>query len=122
MLPHVVLRRRTPGLRAVGGRAAERPARRAPGSTIGILGGGQHGRMIAIAAARLGYRSHVFEPSPDSPAAQVCARSTVADYDDGAALDAFAAAVHVVTLELANVPEEPEVGRERSRERVWQSL
>src|SRR3546814_18592283 len=63
--------------------------------------------MIAIAAARLGYRCHVFEPSPDSPAAQVCARSTVADYDDGAALDAFAAAVDVVTLEFENVPEEP---------------
>ena len=92
---------------AAGGRAAERPSRLDPGSTIGILGGGQLGRMIAIAAARLGYRCHVFEPAPDSPAAQVCARSTVADYDDRAALDAFAAAVDVVTLEFENVPEEP---------------
>jgi 5-(carboxyamino)imidazole ribonucleotide synthase len=54
----------------------------APGATIGILGGGQLGRMTALAAARLGYRCHAFADEPDSPAAQVCARSTVASFDD----------------------------------------
>jgi 5-(carboxyamino)imidazole ribonucleotide synthase len=82
------------------------PARLDPGSTIGILGDGQLGRMIAIAAARLGYRCHTFADQPDSPAAQVCAASTLADYRDRKALDAFAAAVDVVTLEFENVPEE----------------
>jgi len=77
-----------------------------PGSTIGILGDGQLGRMIALAAARLGYRCHTFADTPDSPAAQVCAASTLADYLDTRALDAFAAAVDVVTLEFENVPEE----------------
>ncbi|MPY75390.1 MAG: 5-(carboxyamino)imidazole ribonucleotide synthase [Alphaproteobacteria bacterium] len=82
------------------------PKRLDPGSTIGILGDGQLGRMIAIAAARLGYRCHTFADQPDSPAAQVCAASTLADYRDTKALDAFAAAVDVVTLEFENVPEE----------------
>lgn len=82
------------------------PERLDPGSTIGILGDGQLGRMIAIAAARLGYRCHTFADQPDSPAAQVCAASTLADYRDRKALDAFAAAVDVVTLEFENVPEE----------------
>jgi 5-(carboxyamino)imidazole ribonucleotide synthase len=78
-----------------------------PGSVIGILGGGQLGRMIALAAARLGYRCHVFSDEPGSPAEQVCDTATVANYDDRAALDAFAAAVDVVTLEFENIPEEP---------------
>ncbi|MCG8546530.1 MAG: 5-(carboxyamino)imidazole ribonucleotide synthase [Alphaproteobacteria bacterium] len=78
-----------------------------PGSVIGILGDGQLGRMIALAAARLGYRCHTFADRPDSPAAQVCAASTVADYGDEAALDAFAEAVDVVTLEFENIPENP---------------
>lgn len=78
----------------------------APGSTIGILGGGQLGRMIALAAARLGYRCHIFTPETDSPAAQVSAACTVAAYDDRAALTAFAQAVDVVTLEFENVPVE----------------
>lgn len=82
------------------------PQRLDPGSTIGILGDGQLGRMIALAAARLGYRCHTFADKPDSPAAQVCAASTLADYRDTKALDAFAAAVDVVTLEFENVPEE----------------
>lgn len=82
------------------------PRRLDPGSTIGILGDGQLGRMIALAAARLGYRCHTFADKPDSPAAQVCAASTLADYRDTKALDAFAAAVDVVTLEFENVPEE----------------
>ena len=76
----------------------------APGGTVGILGGGQLGRMLAIAAAPLGYRCHIFSPEPDGPAAQVSAAETVADYDDDAALDAFAEAVDVVTTEFENVP------------------
>jgi len=75
-----------------------------PGSTIGILGGGQLGRMSALAAARLGYRCHVFAPEPDSPGMQVAAARTVAPYEDAAALAAFAAAVDVVTFEFENVP------------------
>jgi 5-(carboxyamino)imidazole ribonucleotide synthase len=75
-----------------------------PGSTLGILGGGQLGRMAAMAAARLGYRVHVFTPEADAPAADVAARATVADFADTDALDAFAAAVDAVTLEWENVP------------------
>ena len=75
-----------------------------PGSTIGILGGGQLGRMLALAAARLGYRTHVFAPDEDAPAADVAASVTQAAYDDFAALDRFAAGVHVVTFEFENVP------------------
>ncbi|MDF1748249.1 MAG: 5-(carboxyamino)imidazole ribonucleotide synthase [Alphaproteobacteria bacterium] len=74
-----------------------------PGSTIGILGGGQLGRMLVLAAARLGYRCHIFEPQIDCPASHV-AKHTAANYDDTAALDAFAKAVDVVTLEFENVP------------------
>mgnify|MGYP005835721273 CR=1 FL=1 len=76
----------------------------APGSTIGILGGGQLGRMLAIAAARLGYRVHVYAPDEEAPAAHVAAWHTRAGWDDAAALDAFAATVDVVTLEFENVP------------------
>lgn len=75
-----------------------------PGSTIGILGGGQLGRMSAMAAARLGYRSHIFAPEPDSPGMQVSAAATIAGYDDVAALHRFAATVDVVTFEFENVP------------------
>ncbi|MEI6986596.1 MAG: 5-(carboxyamino)imidazole ribonucleotide synthase [Rhodospirillaceae bacterium] len=75
-----------------------------PGATLGMLGGGQLGRMTALAAARLGYRTHVFTPEPDSPCAQVCTEVTVAEFDDCAALTAFAAGVDVVTLEWENVP------------------
>lgn len=74
-----------------------------PGSTLGILGGGQLGRMIALAAARLGYACHVLAPEPDSPAFAV-ARATCAAYDDPTALDALAATVSVVTIEFENVP------------------
>ncbi len=73
-----------------------------PGSTIGILGGGQLGRMLAIAAARLGLKAHVFEPGP-APAGDV-ARLTTAPYDDAEALRAFARSVDVVTYEFENVP------------------
>ena len=75
-----------------------------PGCTIGILGGGQLGRMTALAAARLGYRCHVYEPDPTAPAADVCARHFPAAWDDGPALEAFAATVDVITLEFENVP------------------
>ena len=82
------------------------PAGLPPGSVIGILGGGQLGRMIALAAARLGYRCHVYCPEEDAPAAEIAARATRAGYDDEAALDAFADTVDVVTLEFENVPAE----------------
>jgi len=78
----------------------------APGGRIGILGGGQLGRMIALAAADFGYRCHIFTPERDSPAAQVAAAATEADYADEAALAAFADAVDVVTLEFENIPVE----------------
>lgn len=74
-----------------------------PGSVIGILGGGQLGRMLSVAAARLGYRCHVYEPGP-APAGDVAASLTHAPYEDMAALNAFAAAVDVVTYEFENVP------------------
>ncbi|MBC7953593.1 MAG: 5-(carboxyamino)imidazole ribonucleotide synthase [Rhodospirillaceae bacterium] len=75
-----------------------------PGSTIGIIGGGQLGRMAALAAASLGYRVHVFCPEKDSPTEQVVAAATVAEYTDLAALEAFARAVDVVTFEFENIP------------------
>ncbi len=76
----------------------------APGGTIGIVGGGQLGRMTALAAANLGYRCHIFCPETDSPASQVAAETTVAPYEDGEALDRFAAAVDVITYEFENLP------------------
>ncbi|AZO18345.1 5-(carboxyamino)imidazole ribonucleotide synthase [Mesorhizobium sp. M2A.F.Ca.ET.043.05.1.1] len=76
----------------------------APGSTIGIIGGGQLGRMLAMAAARLGYRIVVLEPQADCPAAQVANRQIVAAYDDPKALAELAAASAVVTYEFENVP------------------
>ncbi len=78
----------------------------APQATIGILGGGQLGRMLALAAARLGFKCHVFAPSPDAPAFDVVHRVTCADYADTQALDRFAADVDVVTYEFENVPAE----------------
>lgn len=75
-----------------------------PGSTIGILGGGQLGRMLALAAARLGLKSHVFAPESDSPAFDVAAARTCARYDDRAALDAFAGAIDAATYEFENIP------------------
>jgi 5-(carboxyamino)imidazole ribonucleotide synthase len=74
------------------------------GSTIGIIGGGQLGRMLAMAAARLGYRIVVLEPQVDCPAAQVANRQIVAAYDDPAALDELARSSAVVTYEFENVP------------------
>lgn len=75
-----------------------------PGAVIGILGGGQLGRMSALAAARLGYRCHIYCPERDAPAAQVTDRATVATYEDEAALARFAAAVDLVTFEFENIP------------------
>ncbi|RWF45779.1 MAG: 5-(carboxyamino)imidazole ribonucleotide synthase [Mesorhizobium sp.] len=74
------------------------------GATIGIIGGGQLGRMLAMAAARLGYRTIVLEPQPDCPAAQVANKQITAPYDDPAALAELAAASAVVTYEFENVP------------------
>ncbi len=75
-----------------------------PGHTVGILGGGQLARMLAMAAAGLGLRTHVYAPDEDSPAFEVAGARTVARYDDEAALDAFARAVDVATYEFENVP------------------
>ena len=77
-----------------------------PNATIGIIGGGQLGRMSAMAAARLGYRVHILTPEPDSPAVQVSAHATIADYEDADALRRFAEAVDVVTFEFENVSAE----------------
>ncbi len=73
-------------------------------STIGIIGGGQLGRMLAMAAARLNFRTIILEPQPDCPAAQVANEQIVAAYDDPAALERLAASCDVVTYEFENVP------------------
>ncbi len=78
-----------------------------PGETIGILGGGQLGRMLAMAAAQLGYRTHVFSPEADSIAAEVSAAFTNADWDDADAMAKFASDCAVVTYEFENVPLKP---------------
>ena len=76
----------------------------APNSTIGILGGGQLGRMLSVAASRLGLKTHIFEPGANPPAGQVADATTTAPYEDGAALRAFAASVDVITYEFENIP------------------
>ena len=75
-----------------------------PGDMIGIIGGGQLGRMLAMAAARLGFRTTILEPQPDCPAAQVASSQILAAYDDRAALTSLAARSAVVTYEFENVP------------------
>jgi 5-(carboxyamino)imidazole ribonucleotide synthase len=75
-----------------------------PGSVIGILGGGQLGRMLAVAASRLGFLTHIYEPAPGCPAGQVSARTWTASYDDAAALGEFARSCDVVTYEFENIP------------------
>lgn len=77
-----------------------------PGATIGILGGGQLGRMLALYGHRLGLNAHIYCPDPQSPAFAVTPHKTVAAYDDEAALEAFAKRVDVVTYEFENVPVE----------------
>ncbi len=75
-----------------------------PGSVVGIVGGGQLGRMTAIAAAKLGYRCHVLDPDARAPAAEVAASATTAPYEDLDAARNFAASVDVATFEFENVP------------------
>ncbi|UAB87782.1 5-(carboxyamino)imidazole ribonucleotide synthase [Ruegeria sp. SCSIO 43209] len=75
-----------------------------PGATIGILGGGQLGRMLSIAAARLGFKSNIFEPGANPPAGQVANQVTTAAFDDADALKAFAESVDVITYEFENIP------------------
>ena len=75
-----------------------------PGSIIGIMGGGQLGRMTALAAANLGYRCHIYTEETDSPAAQVSATTTVASYKDNDALTQFAKSVDLITYEFENIP------------------
>lgn len=76
----------------------------APGSRIGILGGGQLGRMLSVAAAQLGLRCHIFEPGANPPAGHVAEEVTTAAYEDLEALQRFAASVDVVTYEFENIP------------------
>jgi phosphoribosylaminoimidazole carboxylase (NCAIR synthetase) len=74
-----------------------------PGSAIGIVGGGQLGRMSAMAAARLGYHCHIFATEPDGPASQVAAHTTIGAYDDLDCLRRFGRSVAAVTFEFENV-------------------
>ena len=107
-----------------------------PGKTIGVLGGGQLGRMFAHAAERLGYRVHIYEPAADSPAGEVSAREVNAPYTDVEQLKAFVQGCDVVTYEFENIPVEPlwsveklavlnpqsgvlEVCQNRMREKTW---
>lgn len=76
------------------------------GATIGILGGGQLGRMLSVAASRLGFACHIYEPGANPPAAQVAAKLTTASYDDLEALRRFADSVDVITYEFENIPTE----------------
>ncbi len=78
----------------------------APGSTIGIVGGGQLGRMLARAASRMGYKTHIFTPDKDSPASHVATSTTIGAYQDTTALRAFGQSVDVVTFEFENIPAE----------------
>ncbi|KKC25501.1 5-(carboxyamino)imidazole ribonucleotide synthase [Sphingomonas sp. SRS2] len=78
-----------------------------PGKTIGIIGGGQLGRMLSMAAAHLGYRSAIYAPEPSGPAADVASRWVQGAYDDVDALQAFAATVDVITYEFENIPVAP---------------
>lgn len=75
-----------------------------PGATIGILGGGQLGRMLALAAARLGFQCHIFTPAADDCALAVVEKKTIASYSDSAALHRFASDCQVITYEFENVP------------------
>ena len=77
-----------------------------PGSTVGILGGGQLGRMLILAGRNLGYQFHVFEPKRSCPAGMVADLEINAAYSDKAALRKFAEGVDVITLEFENIPSE----------------
>ncbi len=76
----------------------------APGATIGVMGGGQLGRMFAMAARRMGYRVHICSPEKNGPGAQLSDYATVAPYDDERAIREFAGSVDVVTFEFENIP------------------
>jgi 5-(carboxyamino)imidazole ribonucleotide synthase len=78
-----------------------------PGATIGIVGGGQLGRMLSVAAGQLGYKCHIFDPHEQTCAADVAARHTCASFDDIDALERFGAEVDVVTYEFENLPVAP---------------
>jgi len=84
-------------------RGHQRPQPILPGATIGILGSGQLGRMLALAAATLGYRVQVYSPEADSPAGQVATREVVGSYEDAAAIARFAAGVELLTFEFENL-------------------
>lgn len=75
-----------------------------PGATIGIVGSGQLGRMLALAAKQMGYRTHIYSTEGESPAEQVADTTTVATYEDANALDGFVSRVDVVTFEFENIP------------------
>lgn len=107
-----------------------------PGSTIGVLGGGQLGRMLSQAATRLGYRVHIYEPQAGSPAGAVSHKEVNAPYEDLAALTTFARECDVITYEFENIPAGPlraieqvtqlhphwsvlETTQNRSREKNW---
>ena len=77
-----------------------------PGSTIGVMGGGQLGRMFAMAARRMGYRVHIFTPEKDGPAAQFADVATEAEYADENAVRRFARSVDLITFEFENIPAE----------------
>ncbi|MFZ9933450.1 MAG: hypothetical protein ACO3G9_09670, partial [Chthoniobacterales bacterium] len=77
-----------------------------PGGTVGLVGGGQLGRMFAMAARRMGYRVHTLEPSPDSPAGQISDLEVTAAYDDLEKLGEFARGVDVTTFEFENISSE----------------
>ncbi|MGB1033775.1 MAG: 5-(carboxyamino)imidazole ribonucleotide synthase, partial [Primorskyibacter sp.] len=83
---------------------ADLPQALVTGGTIGILGGGQLGRMLSVAAARLGYRTHIYDPGAHPPAGQVAQDVTTAAFDDVAALERFAAMVDIITYEFENIP------------------
>jgi 5-(carboxyamino)imidazole ribonucleotide synthase len=77
-----------------------------PGSTVGVMGGGQLGRMFAIAARRMGYRVHTFSPDGDTPTGQLADREVVAKYSDERAVRDFARGIDVLTFEFENIPVE----------------
>ena len=76
-----------------------------PGATIGVMGGGQLGRMFAIAARRMGYRVHTFSPDKDGPAAQLSDHATAASYHDEEAVTRFTRAIDLLTFEFENIPD-----------------
>ncbi len=80
------------------------PKRLLPGATIGVMGGGQLGRMFAVSARRMGYRVHTFSPEKNGPAAQFSDYATTASYDDEAAVTEFARSIDVLTFEFENIP------------------